>query len=869
MLKKTYRLRLNLLYLLPFLFMPILFVRLFIVQVKDKEIYEKEARIQHFKKHTLIPSRGKIVDRNGNELAGSIMLDHAYIEQRHLGKAKENALPELAKELADLLGTNNADIIYKKMQVKDPKFPQRPSLVREVDEKLKGSIKNILINYKDRGIPLEAISFEPEGSRIYSKGHIAPQVVGFTQRDKTGDNKGTIGAELRFDEYLRGNETEYKTRTSAVGLAMEPAAAELLDSTYGHNVTLTIDENIQAVTQEALAQGVDAVKGDRGVAVVYSVKTGEMLAIANYPSFNLKMLRGSNQDLLRNRAISDEIEPGSVMKILTFLALFDEGKAQPTDIVDCHYGTYTMRNGRVIRDVAKRGILPLNEAFQLSSNIATIKLASRLSEENYYHHLKAYGLGGKTGLDLPGEAPGMLRHYKQWDGYSMSSIPMGYELRITPVQAVAAVAAIGNGGWYMQPHVLKKITDHNGNIIKENHPQKLRQIADPVACQKMLALLEQVVEKGTGKTAKLDEYRVGGKTGTTKKIVNRVYVNQYIASFCGLAPINDPEVCIYVYVDNPTTEARHGGQVAGPIFREIARETLKILRVPVKNSEEKQEDINVALDTIRNKLSGRIPQEIFHKADDSEPAATGSMPDLSRMTLRDALAKISELGLKVESIKGSGIVLDQFPGAYETIEEGSRVKLVLGSEMQRIKNSINEIKASEGLSNSDKPAETAQVDEKASTATVGLALNTGDDLVMLEVTDAPIVSKPNNILTSTKKPRTATETPYPDMDPRANKTPNIQAAKRTWDEFEKKQKEQEKLRKEGKLDLLENDEFQVANDADAKNTSSEEFYSVPPPEIDGTEDIDIDNTPINPIHVRVQAPQQEQVNKKQFSVYNM
>lgn len=866
MLKKTYRFRLNLLYLLPIFFMPALIIRLYYVQIKERNIYEKEALIQHFSKQKLVPSRGKIVDRNNTELAGSVMLEHAYIEQRHLKDVKENTLPDLARDLDELLGGSQYNSIYSKLQLKDPKFPKRPSLAREVDEKQKGNFKNILLKYKDRGVPLTAISFDPEGSRQYSHGHIAPQVVGFTQRDTSGDNKGTIGVELFYNSILRGKEEEYKIRTSAVGLAMEPAAQEILESTYGHNIRLTIDENIQAVAQEALAQGVETVRGDKGVAVVYSVKTGELLAIANYPSFNLNMLKGSNQSLLRNSAISDEIEPGSVMKILTFLTLFDEGKAQTSELVDCNWGTYKMKNGRVIRDVSKRGVLPLNEAFQLSSNIATIKFASRLSAENYYHHLKSFGLGEKTGLDLPGEAPGKLRDYKKWDGYTMSSIPMGYELRITPIQAVAAVGAIGNGGWYMQPHIVKEITDQNGDVIEEIKPKKLRQIADPVACQKMLNLLEQVVEKGTGKTAKMDEYKVGGKTGTTKKIVNGVYANKYIASFCGLAPIENPEVCIYIYVDNPKTDAKHGGQVSGPIFREIARETLKILRVPVNNSQESQENVNLQIDNIRNRLNGKVPQEIFHEVNESESVAAGSMPNLTKLSLREALSRIAELNAKVD-IKGSGIVIDQSPKPYETIEEGTIVKLVLGNDRQYVKSKINQLMVNEDLSDETSDSASIATADESTTQSVGLVLGSNEDSVSLEVTNSPMIQKPIKVIAGTDKLLLPETTQYPDNDPRANKTPNVQSAKKTWEKFEKEMKEKEKLRKEGKLDLKEDstESYSAVTNPDIGNESSDDFYSVKPPEIDGSEDIDLDTESAQPIQINVKSKN----SKPGVSLYNM
>lgn len=773
MLKKTYRLRLVSLYCLPFVFMLGLVPRLYYLQVINREYYKREADQQHFGDITLTPTRGKIYDANGHELAGSVFLMTAYAEIKLLPDELDSDLKGLAHDLSDILQVDY-DQLLKKLHPANHKG--RPQLARELNEEKVFAIKDALIKYKKR-IPATAITFQQEGKRYYCRGQLASSVVGYTNRDDTGDNMGVTGVEKFYDEELRGQSEKFHARTNATQTAMEPIDNEVLSATFGHSVKLTIDETIQAATEAALAKGVNEHNADNGMAVVMAVKTGEVLAMASVPTYSLSNMSIAPESTKRNRVINDSIEPGSVMKTITFLSLFEDNKIDADDMVDCEGGTWVNQFGRTIRDAESLGVLSVRDVYAHSSNIGTIKCARRLDSQRFYRHLLDLGFGEKTGIDLPGEVHGKLRPIERWSALSMSSLPMGYELRVTGIQMAAAIAAIANEGIYMQPHVVSEILDYNGKTIRKIEPQKVRRIASPVACHKVLELMEGVVTHGTGKAAALPNYRVGGKTGTTKKIDPTTKppsytMKNYIASFCGVAPIENPEICIYIYIDNPKGEKTFGGQVSAPVFHDIAEVALKVLRVPVSPQANETAKMEVTLDRIRAKLDGRVPKELLERPATNDDVSSGSMPDLAGLTMREVREKLSDLDIEFE-FAGSGVVIDQSPKPFVTIEPGDIAHVTFGSELRRIRNAIAEVGPISG--------ETAEATNTQIEMPDTLTIERGSHSIAVPV------QQPQTHPALAPKPAEPSATPVPDLDAYANGSPNPAAAKQAWSTWLKEQ----------------------------------------------------------------------------------
>jgi membrane peptidoglycan carboxypeptidase len=325
------------------------------------------------------------------------------------------------------------------------------------------------------------------------------------------------------------------------------------------------------------------------------------------------------------------------------------------------------------------GAVPIVTAFAQSSNVAAAKLAvTRLAPAVFYRHLVDFGFGEKTGIDLPGEAPGLLRHVKDWTAQSVASLAYGYEIQVTGIQMAAAVAAIANKGFYMKPHVAREVRNFRGEVVKKIEPETLRRVCSQETSKRMLELMEAVVKEGTGKAAAIPGYRVGGKTGTTIKLdpeTKRYSRGNYISSFCGVAPLDDPEICIYIWIDNPRGGVYYGGQVAAPVFKEIATCALKVLRIPPSGEAPAETPNPVEVASAR-------PEEpwfpIVPRAEEDGDRAPGTMPDLRGLTMREVHERLVQLNLPFD-IKGSGVVIDQVPRPFETIDPRERVLVICGT----------------------------------------------------------------------------------------------------------------------------------------------------------------------------------------------
>jgi len=401
------------------------------------------------------------------------------------------------------------------------------------------------------------------------------------------DGQGLEGIERRYEPYLRGAKQSVVLQRDALGRTVFPKGPNDLGPAPGHSVTLTADEVIQYIAEKELEEAVAASHAKGGIVIVMEPRTGAILAMAVSPRFDPNAVRAISADRWRNRALTDAFEPGSTMKIFVAAAALEEKVLAPGTLIYGEQGRMVVAN-TVIHDHDKSGWMTFAQVIQRSSNIGAVKAALSLGETRVHRFLTAFGFGERAEIDLPGEAAGLVKEPRDYGRRSLASIAIGQEIGVTPLQLITAVSAIANGGWLMKPFVVSEIRDGSGQLVFQAVPQVRRRPIAPETAQALGAILEGVVVVGTGSRAAIPGYRVAGKTGTAQKIdpeTGGYSPTQFVGSFVGYVPAEDPRLAILVVIDEPQDEA-WGGVVAAPVFRRVAEQALPYLRVsprePVK-----------------------------------------------------------------------------------------------------------------------------------------------------------------------------------------------------------------------------------------------------------------------------------------------
>jgi cell division protein FtsI (penicillin-binding protein 3) len=500
--------------------------------------------------------RGTIYDRKMSELAVSIQVTSIAAYPARIGDPAKTAAA-LAKPLHLDRSSLQQSFRSKKTFV----WVKRQATPREVE--------------KIKALNLNGIGFVPEYNRFYPKKTLAAQVIGFTGID----GAGLEGLEHFYDRSLKGAETEYTCLRDALGKRFVSNGATLQDFS-GKNLILTIDQTVQFIAERTLEDTVTEFDADSGIAIVMDPKSGALLAIAQYPFFNPNAYREFTSVNWRNRAITDSIEPGSTLKIFSATTAIASGYSSPNTIFFCENGAY--RIGRkTVRDVSAHGWLSLQQIVKYSSNIGAIKISEIVGAKHLFNTLRDFGFGAKTGIDCPGETPGSLSNYRHWTRMDTSAISFGHGMAASPLQLVTAVSAIANNGVLMKPYLVAAVTDQNNQTVQSFTPHVVRRVVSESTARKISAILKTVVaEGGTGTQAALQGFSVGGKTGTAKKIgPDGTYSDDdYIASFVGFTPVDNPAITVLIIIDEPRKQY-YGGVVAAPAFRRIAQETLNYLNV--------------------------------------------------------------------------------------------------------------------------------------------------------------------------------------------------------------------------------------------------------------------------------------------------
>ena len=527
------------------------------LQIYRSPWLSQKASEQYEKSLTTSGKRGIIYDRNLREMAVSIDVTSIAAYPPRLEDAKITA-----KVLANILKIDGRKI-QRNLTAKKPFV----WIKRQTTAKESRAVKDLQI---------PGIDFVTEYNRFYPHMTLAAQALGFTGLD----GAGLEGIEFYYNRHLKGapkNITVFKDALGN-GFSSDP---DQLASSRGHDLVLTIDSNIQYITEKALQEAVDRYSALSALAIVMQPRSGAILSIAHYPSINPNTYAHFDKSFWRNRAITDSFEPGSTMKVFSAAAALEYGQITPNSIFYCENGAYRIGKN-IVHDIHKHGWLSLQQIIKLSSNIGAVKVGEKVGAKNLYRTLRNFGFGQRTGVDFPGETPGSLSNYSSWSNMDTGAISFGHGVSVSAIQMVSAVSAIANDGILMKPYVVQKIINQKGQTVKHFKPRKIRRAISGRSAKLVRNIMKTVItEGGTGVNAALDGYSVSGKTGTSRKLdENGQYSNNsHIASFIGFTPADNPEVAILVVIDEPKGKY-YASIVAAPVFKQIAQQILNYLNVP-------------------------------------------------------------------------------------------------------------------------------------------------------------------------------------------------------------------------------------------------------------------------------------------------
>lgn len=598
--------------------------------------------------------RGAIFDRHHQELALTVEMESIFAQPRDL----ENT-DLVGRRLAPVLGLDRQRLIQLLSQEKNFVFLKRRATPQECETV--------------RAQKLAGISFTKEAQRFYPYMDLASHVLGFVGADPDG----LEGLERQYNRFLKSPFLFEPSVRDALGRTLYLKDVEAVQENEGHSLILTLDKNIQYLTEKELKKGVQKAQAKGGMALVLQPRTGEILALANYPTYNLNNPKGFPAANRRNQIVTDTIEPGSTFKTFLLAAALEEKKFSPADMVFCENGAYRV-GSHVIHDVHRYGWLSFADVLQKSSNIGATKVGRKLGPKTFHAYIRKFGFGATSGIDLPGEVPGLVWPYQRWGEIEASNIAFGQGISVTPLQMAAALGAIANDGRLMKPHVVSQVLDQKGQPARTFPPQEVRQVLSPATARLTRQLLVRVTEPGgTATQAAIDGLAVGGKTGTAQKVTpdtHRYAAGKYVSTFMGFLPAENPALVILVIIDEPKG-AHYGGVVAAPVFKEIGEQALPLIGLrrltpsapalppPVRPAE-------------------NAPWVVAQRAlEEGGPAAASQlnaqqrlMPDLRGLSLRKVLEvlKSYEVELKVE---GSGKAFQQKPMPGTVLSQGARCQV--------------------------------------------------------------------------------------------------------------------------------------------------------------------------------------------------
>ena len=698
--------RLYLLALMLFFWCLAICARLVYLQIFRYGSFVKQAEHQQQREIPLSAKRGVIYDRAGRELAMSVLVDSAFAVPTEV-----KDLPTAVSLITRITGEDRNVVLADCRAHKTFCW-----VARKADDDTIERIKSL---------NLQGIHFQKEPKRFYPARDLAAQVIGSVGMEDTGQS----GIEHEFDDELRGRSGQMLISVDArrqwfsdVEKQPEP----------GENIVLTIDKNIQYIAEKELDQAIQDTHAIAGTVIVENPHTGEILALANRPTFNPNLRKQITPAALTNRAVSDIYEPGSAFKMVTISAALDEKITNPNEIFDCQMGSIVY-NGMRIRDAEPHGLLPVWGVLAKSSNVGAIKIALRLGDERFYKYIRAYGFGQQTGIELPGETRGITKPPSRWSKVSIAAIAMGQEIGISAIQLAALVSTFANDGVRVAPRILMGTVEPQGSLqTVAFHSGPSHRVISSYTAAEMRSMMQKVVLEGTGRKAQLEGYTSAGKTGTAQKVdpaTGAYSKTKYVGSFAGFAPINNPQIVVAVILDS-AVGLHQGGQVSAPVFRRVAQQVLEYLHVPhdlplapqhqlllarekIKDNDleegspdhpgEPLETAGVSTDSSENpsnsfsekrsepaRKEGKVVPAALRESEPAIPSIStlGSEPQRSAETANAGMESTPPAGTVVLDIEQGGIEVPSFlgktvRGAVETAEDSSLELDVIGSGVAR------------------------------------------------------------------------------------------------------------------------------------------------------------------------------------------
>lgn len=607
--------------------------RAFQLQILQGDKLMRLGQRQHLKEWIVQPKRGALFDRAGEPLALSMESQSVYVRPHRVQDADK-----VSQNLAQILGLRLADVQQKVASEKPFVWIKRQLSSPEAE--------------KIQALNLDGIGMFYEPIRLYPQGQLAGQVIGFVGRD----SEGLEGLELKYNDYIRGEAGSSVSERDALGRRVLVQGIEGIQIPPGSDIHLTLDTSIQHIAEKELEASIVKNRAKAGVAIVVDPRTGEVLALANYPSFDPNHYAEQSAGQKRNRAVTDSFEPGSTFKTILAATAIEEEVVGKEDLFYCEMGKYHFA-GKIIHDTHPQGWISFAKILQVSSNIGFTKIAEKVKKERYFKYIEKFGFGKVTGIDVPGEVPGLLRRVDSWSGIDLATHAFGQGISTTPMQMVMAYAAIANGGILMKPFVTRRIVSPSGQVLLENQPHVVRRVVSEKTAKLLASMLRDVTtEGGTGTMANVEGFEVAGKTGTAQKAdtTHGGYSKKRVGSFVGFVPANDPRLVALVLIDEPEA-AVYGGVVAAPVFRNIAQAALSRYSV----APEKAASISAVTKGIEH-ISARSPtKRATPVAINSGP---GAVPNFTGLSLREALEKAQSMKVKVR-LQGNGYVVRQSPAA--------------------------------------------------------------------------------------------------------------------------------------------------------------------------------------------------------------
>src|ERR1700736_3593291 len=537
--------------------------RLIYLQMIKHDEYAGLAAEKHVYKQTIFAERGAILDANNEKLAHNVPVETVVADATHF-----NNVDAIVDLVSDELRIPQAELAEKLRGER-----RYIVLQREVSKVVADLLKQQL-----RAKNLRGIYFEHDATRIYPNGAMLCHVIGFTDFD----HHGIQGVEGSMDQYLHGQDGYRYIEHNRAGQEMVLYRGQERASRDGYNVHLTVDLNLQNIVENEIDAAVREYSPKKATIILMRPQTGEILAMANRPNFDLNERSEAKPEQMKNRAIIDMMEPGSTFKIVSAAAALNEHKVRPDTTIFCENGLWNF-GGRPLHDHKAYGELSVQDILGKSSNIGAAKLAISVGEQKFYEYIRRFGFGDRSGIELPGEIPGVIRPPQSWSKISITRIPMGHEVGVTPLQMTVAMAAIANGGKLVTPRIVKSVTTADGKTISSLSPTILRQVISPQTARQIGNALRGVVsDRGTAAAAAVPGFVIAGKTGTAQKVDPHGGYDhgKYVVSFTGYLPADRPEFVGLVVLDDAHTskpELNYGGLVAGPIFAHIAEKAARYL----------------------------------------------------------------------------------------------------------------------------------------------------------------------------------------------------------------------------------------------------------------------------------------------------